>query len=171
MRIKIALVSLLLLLSCSPREATDDAQKETATVENQTQKTKRVNHGLRNVPPERMGRSQTSAHYRVSYKPSADPMPLNDHFRLVLNIQDLATSSSPAKALDVQVDADMPEHNHGMHVKPEVKSLGKGQYEVKGLLFHMAGYWELSVTLSSAELKPETLLFGIDIAARPTQTK
>ena len=49
----------------------------------------------------------------------------------------------PAAARLARVDATMPEHRHGMNYKPSLKALGDGRWQVEGLLWHMAGRWEL----------------------------
>ena len=43
----------------------------------------------------------------------------------------------------VRVDATMPEHRHGMNYRPTIAALGGGRYRAEGLMFHMAGRWEL----------------------------
>ncbi len=163
-RSALTLITLTVLLTGCP------AQEETQTQspENSATPMQDMNHGVRNVPPERMLRTQTSATYRVSYQPQQDPIPLNEHFRVTLNLQNLSTTRPPEKTVQVRVDADMPEHNHGMQSTPEVVSLGNGQYEVRGLLYHMAGYWEMEVTVTPESGTAETLLFGMEVEARPT---
>jgi hypothetical protein len=42
-----------------------------------------------------------------------------------------------------RVDASMPEHRHGMNYKPSLQPLGEGRWRVDGMLWHMAGRWEL----------------------------
>lgn len=49
----------------------------------------------------------------------------------------------PASAVLTRVDATMPEHRHGMNYKPSLHRLGEGRWRVDGLLWHMAGRWEL----------------------------
>jgi hypothetical protein len=49
----------------------------------------------------------------------------------------------PADAQLLRVDATMPEHRHGMNYRPSLKPLGDGRWRVEGLLWHMAGRWEL----------------------------
>jgi hypothetical protein len=49
----------------------------------------------------------------------------------------------PANASLQRVDATMPEHRHGMNYAPSLKPLGGGVWQVEGLLWHMAGRWEL----------------------------
>ncbi len=51
----------------------------------------------------------------------------------------------PADAKLERVDAVMPEHRHGMNYKATFASLGDGVWEVKGMVWHMSGRWELRV--------------------------
>jgi hypothetical protein len=37
----------------------------------------------------------------------------------------------------------MPEHQHGMNYRPSLKARGGGRWRAEGLMFHMAGRWEL----------------------------
>ncbi len=43
-----------------------------------------------------------------------------------------------------RVDAQMPEHRHGMNYRPTLVDQGNGRYVAEGLLLHMPGRWELS---------------------------
>ena len=115
---------LLLLLCCGLLTACEpEANTETqASSEPQV-----VNHGRRNVPPERMLRVQTTEHYRVSYQPMTNPIPFNKPFRVTVDVQDLATTRPPEKSLTLAADADMPEHNHGMQITPKIKAMGPGR--------------------------------------------
>ena len=56
----------------------------------------------------------------------------------------------PAAAQVLRVDATMPEHRHGMNYRPSIKPLGGGRWRAAGLLWHMAGHWELAVEVESA---------------------
>jgi hypothetical protein len=49
----------------------------------------------------------------------------------------------PADAQLLRVDATMPEHRHGMNYRPSLQALGGGRWRAEGLLWHMAGRWEL----------------------------
>ena len=42
-----------------------------------------------------------------------------------------------------RVDADMPEHRHGMNYRPTLSGKGAGRYLAEGFLFHMPGRWQL----------------------------
>ena len=157
-------ICVLGMLSCKTQQDAPPKNDETAI-----EKNARVNHGVRNTPPERMLRTQTTPHYRVSYSPDTDPIPLNVHFRLRVNLQELVTTRAPESPVEMTADADMPEHNHGMQITPEVSYLGQGQYEIKGLLFHMAGYWELKLELLNDDGQKETAIFGVEVQERATQ--
>jgi hypothetical protein len=47
------------------------------------------------------------------------------------------------RATGFRVDAQMPEHSHGMNYRPQVTAKGDGFYVAEGLLFHMPGNWQL----------------------------
>lgn len=119
---------------------------------------------------QRMLRAQSSPAYRVNYIPEPDPIPLNQHFRLRLQVQQADGRPLPpeqAQSLSITVDASMPEHNHGMNVKPQVKTLAPGQFEVQGLLFHMAGYWEIEVQIQNSG-NSERVIFGVELEHKAT---
>ena len=79
-----------------------------------------------------------STRYVVAYK--AEAVEVAKHFSV-----DVATcpksNRPPAEAL--KVDAQMPEHRHGMNYRTVVKEAGDGRYVAEGLMFHMPGRWEL----------------------------
>ena len=58
----------------------------------------------------------------------------------------------PADAQLLRVDASMPEHRHGMNYRTSLKPLGDGRWRVEGLLWHMAGRWELRLDVQSLGL-------------------
>jgi len=41
------------------------------------------------------------------------------------------------------LDADMPEHLHGINRVPRVERRADGTFRVEGLYLHMPGWWEL----------------------------
>jgi hypothetical protein len=50
----------------------------------------------------------------------------------------------------LRVDAQMPEHRHGMNYRPTVATTGIGRYRAEGLLFHMPGRWQLHFDVEHA---------------------
>lgn len=50
------------------------------------------------------------------------------------------------------VDADMPEHLHGMNRVPRVSRQADGSFLVEGMLFHMPGRWNLYFDVHEAAI-------------------
>ena len=76
-----------------------------------------------------------SSRYVVLYRAQPAPLRVGEHFAL-----EFAVCPAPQA---VRVDATMPEHRHGMNYRPTVTAQGGGRYRAEGLMFHMAGRWEL----------------------------
>jgi hypothetical protein len=86
------------------------------------------------------GTKLQSPHYLIAYRPAPTPIPMGRHFTLDLVVCARDGAADPA---GISVDANMPEHRHGMNYKTVVKPLGGGRYRAEGLMFHMPGRWEL----------------------------
>jgi hypothetical protein len=56
----------------------------------------------------------------------------------------------PAAAELLRVEASMPEHRHGMNYRPSLVPQGPGRWRAEGLLWHMAGRWELRLDVKHA---------------------
>jgi hypothetical protein len=63
---------------------------------------------------------------------------------------ELLVRACPADVELLKVDARMPAHRHGMNYRPSIVALGDGRWRVTGLLFHMAGDWQLRLDLQHA---------------------
>ncbi len=48
-------------------------------------------------------------------------------------------------------DARMPEHNHGMLVKPRVTRVKAGEFKVEGVKLHMPGQWEFKLKIKQGQ--------------------
>lgn len=48
----------------------------------------------------------------------------------------------------LRIDAQMPEHKHGMDYRATVRPQGPGRFMAEGLLLHMPGRWEFSFDLN-----------------------
>ena len=66
-----------------------------------------------------------------------------------LDIAACAKPGSPALE-SLKVDAQMPEHRHGMNYAPGVKPLGPGRWRAEGLMLHMPGKWEFVFEIRAA---------------------
>jgi len=84
---------------------------------------------------------------------------------------DLSAQLGPSSKLtEVQVDANktlpvrftfdarMPEHNHGMVVKPRVAQVGDGIFTIAGVKLHMEGKWELLFDVKTASCEERQIV-------------
>lgn len=94
------------------------------------------------------GRTLEAGRYTLAYRAVPAKIPLGEHFSLLFAV--CANGAAPLPAA-VSVDAQMPEHRHGMNYKPSIKTEAPGRYRADGLLFHMPGRWELVFNLRAAD--------------------
>lgn len=64
---------------------------------------------------------------------------------LELDVRVAAAGDPTATLKDValSLDADMPEHQHGLTRVPRIERSADGTFHVEGLYLHMPGWWEL----------------------------
>jgi hypothetical protein len=95
----------------------------------------------------------------LAYRPlgKTGRIPMAKHFALEVQLCDKGSVSS---ARLHKVDATMPEHKHGMNYRPVITPLGGGRFRVEGMMFHMAGRWEL---VFEAQAGKETTRFAHDV--------
>jgi hypothetical protein len=75
-------------------------------------------------------------------------IPMAKHFTLDVQLCDKTGVSA---ALLKNADATMPEHKHGMNYRPVITPLGSGRFRVEGMMFHMAGHWQLSFEVQAGK--------------------
>jgi hypothetical protein len=80
-----------------------------------------------------------SAGIVVVFRTLPPAIEIGRHFTLEV----LVCAEGPAPVL-ARVDAEMPEHRHGMNYRPTLDAKGAGRYVAEGFLFHMPGRWQLS---------------------------
>jgi len=94
-----------------------------------------------------------SKSYVLAYRAAPE---VGKHFSV--EIAACAKSGPPPKAL--KVDAQMPEHRHGMNYLPEVKPLAPGRWQASGLMFHMPGKWEFLFVVEGERMTREVVVFN-----------
>ncbi len=80
------------------------------------------------------------------WKVAGPPITVGRHFAIDVQL-------CPADAVLTRVDAQMPEHQHGMNYQPSLQRVGaaaNGRWRAQGLLFHMPGRWELGLQVQAA---------------------
>lgn len=88
----------------------------------------------------------------VSYTtPDGDPE-INRIHSWVLHIEN--ADGVGIEGATVEVEGGMPAHDHGLPTRPRVTAdLGGGDYKLQGMRFHMNGYWEVVVTITTDDGK------------------
>ena len=88
-----------------------------------------------------------SDHYMIAFRPDPVRIEVGEPFALVLNV--CTKGGNPAEL--VAVEAQMPEHRHGMNYKAAIVAGPDGRYRAEGLVFHMPGRWEISFDVRAGE--------------------
>ena len=100
--------------------------------------------------------------FYVTYTPDPDPIPLSDEFSITVMVHDGTDTDTMLMNVDaVAADGDMPDHDHGMNVVPEVVDNGDGTFTASPFAFHMPGYWEINVDVTVGETT-ERATFSVD---------
>jgi hypothetical protein len=79
--------------------------------------------------------------YTIVFATAPSPVQVGKHFTLDFAVCPRAGAAKPQA---VRVDANMPEHRHGMNYRPTVTTIGPGVYRGEGMLFHMPGRWDVT---------------------------
>lgn len=90
--------------------------------------------------PDQHDVSSNDGTFTVRWASDPSPIPVNEFFELdVIVMKDGRIFDGTT----LQVDAAMPQHQHGMNHRPHVEQVGPGRWHVKDMLFHMPGEWVL----------------------------
>lgn len=136
--------------ACQPQQqAEDSTTKADHSQHNQTRQEQRAAH-------EQQLRSE-KGHYLIKWQAVAqDKVPLNQYFALDIEVNE---PLKPVKyPLDLNVNAGMQAHNHGMHTKPVVHRLANQHFRVEGMLFHMPGQWQVELDISRGVIRDSARL-------------
>ena len=88
--------------------------------------------------------------FKVSYTVSErEEIPLAKFHSWKVHIEE-AQSGEPVRAV-LAINGDMPRHGHGLPTNPQATFLGNGNYRIDGFKFHMPGWWQVVITVSTAD--------------------
>jgi hypothetical protein len=84
----------------------------------------------------------------VTYTTPDGDIAINRMHSWILHIED--EDGLEIEGAIVDVEGGMPEHDHGLPTKPRItEELGGGDYRLEGMRFHMNGYWEIVVLVTT----------------------
>ena len=97
----------------------------------------------------------------VSYQSELVPLQINKLHAWVLHIND--AHGNPVVGAHIEASGGMPVHDHGLPTYPRVtEELGEGNYRLDGMRFHMAGAWEITLTVV-ADGKTDTVVVTVTL--------
>jgi hypothetical protein len=86
-------------------------------------------------------RTIENSRYAITYITEPAAVAVGRHFVVDFVVCPRAEAPAPQS---VRVDANMPEHRHGMNYRPAIVRMPTGTYRAEGMLFHMPGRWDLT---------------------------
>ncbi len=105
------------------------------------------------VPVDWTWNQSNTGQYWAAWKPAAGPVEMGPSFAIEIKLSTTEAGAPldlPPSQLDIQ--ARMPEHQHGMLQSPEIIRLSPGHFRVDGMRFHMLGYWQLLLDVTRPPL-------------------
>lgn len=86
-----------------------------------------------------------SGDYMIAFQPEPGRIEVGETFALLVNV---CTRNDKAGEL-VAVTAEVAEPHHAMSARPRIVAGGDGRHRVEGLLFDVAGQWEIDFDVRS----------------------
>lgn len=93
----------------------------------------------------------------VAAKLPGQPIKIGEQFQI-----DILVCGKVFDTSEIEIDATMPAHKHGMNYLPDIAKLDTHRYRASGLFFHMPGQWRFTL-----DLKGQTAQrFHLNVAAK-----
>jgi hypothetical protein len=84
----------------------------------------------------------------VTYTTTGGDPEINRIHSWILHIED--ESGDVVEGAEIEVEGGMPNHDHGLPTEPRItEDLGDGNYRLEGMRFHMRGYWEVVIQITT----------------------
>ncbi len=97
----------------------------------------------------------------VTYSTPGGPVEINRMHSWVLHVR--TSDGAPVTGAKIEVDGGMPAHDHGLPTQPRVtREIGDGDYQLDGVRFHMGGYWEMVVSVTT-DAGTETIVIPLTL--------
>lgn len=97
--------------------------------------------------------------YAMAWRPLAGELTRNEYQELEVRFY---RRGEPLEGLVLEVLGWMPAHGHGFLRRAQVQAREPGVFQVKGVLFHMRGAWELTFDVAQAQ-RVDKLVFEVEL--------
>jgi len=88
--------------------------------------------------------------YALGFRAVPPKIEIGKHFSVEAVVCAKGAGAAPR---NLGVDAQMPEHRHGMNYGAKVSPQGGGRYLAEGLMFHMPGRWQFVFDVEGAGMR------------------
>ena len=103
----------------------------------------------------------TSQTFNVTASPNLAPIRINQIHSWELIVTN--KTGEPVKGANIAITGGMPLHDHGLPTAPQITlESPPGHYLAEGVKFHMRGYWEIGLVITSGLIK-ENLSLGFNL--------
>lgn len=107
----------------------------------------------------RLIKPSLNAQYALALRPLSGSPSVGPIANFALSVQ--TPGGKPVEDAKIAVGGEMPAHGHGLPTTPRItKTSEPGVYEVDGVKFSMAGYWQLIFNFTSPEAGTDTVTFN-----------
>jgi hypothetical protein len=105
------------------------------------------------------GMAQTGMDHLLTVKlMSSDPgPPIKGNNNWVIQVND-AMSAAAVDGLNINAVPFMPDHGHGTPIKVAITPMGSGTYGLAPVNLFMAGLWQITINMTSADMKTSDLV-------------
>ena len=98
-----------------------------------------------------------AGHFSVSVDADLEPLVINRIHRWVVRVK--TRDGAPVLSAQITIRGGMPAHDHGLPTRPEsTRNLGEGRYLIEGMRFHMAGHWEVILSIDTGARRDDVVI-------------
>lgn len=113
------------------------------------------------VPDPAASKPTDLGRYRIAYTSTLEPLAINRMHAWVIRVAD--ADGKPTENAELTLSGGMPAHDHGLPTAPRATAyMGRGNYLIEGMKFHMGGAWEVEVAVSGPQ-GTDTLTLQLDL--------
>jgi len=116
-----------------------------------------ANTAEQTIPALSTARKSNRGVFTVSVTSDLDPVVINQFHQWTVHVE--TADGQPVEDAVIEMSGGMPAHDHEMPSVPVVtQNMGKGDYLVEGMTFHMPGLWQMMLYITSGSTSDTVIL-------------